>query len=1112
MRKMIMALAAVFLFSTMAITEAAALPSQEEPAHNGYLVRLRDDAPVMITMSDDNMERISGIEGLYWVETEADAQAFMDMGLADYVEPNIILEELDTDVTPNDTLYSQQWTLSTIDYPEFYTLGYDGTEVTVAVIDSGLYIYHEDIEDANISSLSKNFLGDGTDTKTSSTLYYRDQSGHGTFVASQIAATTNNGVGMAGIASNVELMILRCISKSSSTEFTYNNAYDSNSGSVAVVAEAIIYAADNGADVINLSLGTSTNSQTLANAVSYAQSKGVIIVAAVGNNYNTTLYYPAAYDGVIGVGSVSQSGDTLVKSSFSQYNTSVDVTAPGDDVVGLYVNTTSATTNQYATGDGTSYSAPVVAAVIAAGMEKFSELTTETALSLLAVTSTDYGTTGWDSSFGYGVINATAFMNAISDDYGITYELNDGVNDVDAPTTYKMTTATTLPIPTRSGYSFDGWYTDENFSGDAVTVQEVGTLGALETVEVDGVQSYAIADITYYAKWVAESLTTPTSVTVSGFEATAGDDNTYTVTVPKDTVASVDIQVPTGSSVTTTTTNNGWTFTVTAGNSATADYTITVTYSDNKVPTLTEGTASTLTGNANLASLDTKIAIQSYEIDISTWFSDVTTYTTTCDGAGTATIAEGKLTYTPAETDQVGQAVTITVAGANAHFTSSDVVTITITIGRSASTSTISPTTSSYDIYTGGALAVAVQLYSNTFTSLTCSDATLTESDYVTALPTGDDLSDIMTITLQESWLQDLTTGEHIVTFEFSAGSDATLTITVTDTAPLYDVTYYLNVGDTDAYTTVEDIRSGDTLGSLPTSPTKSGYTFVGWYLADGTTRITASTTVTSDLLVYASWSEVTSSTGGGTISGGSSSGGSTSSGSDSGTSDDSGDTAEDVIEDVEETENVTEEIDDDLTDEVEDESDIILEELTVSFTDTSTEDWFYEDVAFVVALNIMNGVGDGSFAPYTTATRGMITTMLHRMEGEPSITSANAFTDVVSGSYYETATIWSQENGIVSGYSDETFAPDDAITREQLATILYRYAQYKGYDTSIVGDLSELDDQDAISDYATTATAWAYGVGLLTGKGEGILDPTGTALRCEIAAILHRFAEAFQS
>lgn len=1134
MRKVLILLAAVLLLPAMSTVPASALTTQEEPTYNGYLVSMNPSAPMMISMSDE-IQEISGIDNLYWVEDEADAQAFIDMGLADYIEPNIILEELDVDTTPNDPLYTQdeQWTLSTIDYSTYYSSGYDGTGVTVAVIDSGLYISHQDIDTTIVSECSKNFLGDGSDAANA--LYSRDQTGHGTFVASQIAATTNNGIGMAGIASDVELMILRCISDSSSAEFTYDSSYDNNSGSVAVVSEAIIYAAEHGADVINLSLGTSTNSQTLANAVSYAQNMGVIIVAAVGNNSDDTLYYPAACEGVIGVGSVTQSNDTLIRSTFSQYNDSVDVTAPGGTVMGIYVNTVEATTNQYATGSGTSYSAPVVAAVIAAAKEKLPELTTENVLSLFAVSSVDYGTAGRDSSFGYGVVNEAALFDAMDKSYDISYVLNDEPDSlasllVDYTNTYIMSETTTLPIPTRTGYSFDGWYTDENFTGDAVTEQAVGTLGALISVTEDSDQYYAIDDITYYAKWIEESLTTPTSVTVSGFEATAGDGDTYTVTIPNDaeavTESSITIEVPSGSSASTPTTtdNTIWSFTVSSGNASTS-YTLIVTDSNYVIPTI--NTEASVTGNAYLASLDEKTAIIPYEVDVSGWFSNGDAYVTIYDGTGTVAITENKLTYTPAETDQVGQAVTITVGGANTDFTSTDVVTITITIGRAVSNSTLSPATDDYDIYTDDDLAVTVTLYNNTFVSLTCSDSTLTASDYVIALPNGDDVSDTMTITLQQSWLQELSTGSHILTFTFSAGDTATLTLTVADSIPIRTVTFYLAEGDSDAYAIMTNVRDGDTLESLPTSPTKSGYTFIGWYLADGTTCITASTTVTSGLTVYASWSEVTSSTSDGTISGGSSSGGSTSggsssggsttSGSDSGTSDDSGDTTdttedviEDAIEDVEETEDVTEEVADDLTDEVADESDIILEELTVSFTDTSTEDWFYDDVAFVISQNIMNGVGDDSFAPYVAATRGMITTMLHRMEGEPATTIDNLFTDVTSGSYYEVATIWSQECGIVNGYDDGSFAPDEDITREQLATILYRYAQYKGYDTESAGALSDFTDEDAVSDYATTATSWAYGIGLLTGKGDGTLDPTGTALRCEIAAILQRFAQAF--
>ena len=116
-------------------------------------------------------------------------------------------------------------------------------------------------------------------------------------------------------------------------------------------------------------------------------------------------------------------------------------------------------------------------------------------------------------------------------------------------------------------------------------------------------------------------------------------------------------------------------------------------------------------------------------------------------------------------------------------------------------------------------------------------------------------------------------------------------------------------------------------------------------------------------------------------------------------------------------------------------------------------DDWFHDDVRYVYENGLMNGVAEGLFGPRLDTTRGMIVTILWRLEMEPAA-GACPFEDVAAGSYYETAIAWAAENGIVDGYSDTRFGPDDAITREQLAAILWRYARYKGYETDAAGDL----------------------------------------------------------
>ena len=180
-------------------------------------------------------------------------------------------------------------------------------------------------------------------------------------------------------------------------------------------------------------------------------------------------------------------------------------------------------------------------------------------------------------------------------------------------------------------------------------------------------------------------------------------------------------------------------------------------------------------------------------------------------------------------------------------------------------------------------------------------------------------------------------------------------------------------------------------------------------------------------------------------------------------------------------------------------------------FTDVSEKDWFYGDVMFVYENGLMLGTSKTLFSPHGTATRGMMATILWRMEGSPAPKGKNSFTDVEAGKWYADAITWTAENGIFAGYGKDKFGPDDPITREQLAAIFYRYADYKGYNLTVKGNLDKFKDADKVTDYAKTAMQWAVGSGLMKGKSGNLLDPQGTATRAEIAAMLHRFIEKYE-
>ena len=179
----------------------------------------------------------------------------------------------------------------------------------------------------------------------------------------------------------------------------------------------------------------------------------------------------------------------------------------------------------------------------------------------------------------------------------------------------------------------------------------------------------------------------------------------------------------------------------------------------------------------------------------------------------------------------------------------------------------------------------------------------------------------------------------------------------------------------------------------------------------------------------------------------------------------------------------------------------------TLPFTDVRETDWFYDDVVFAYENGLFSGTTATTFSPYAPMTRAMLVTVLYRLEGEPAVTGRSGFSDVTIGSYYEAAVTWAADNGIVNGTSAVTFSPSENVTREQMAAILCRYAQYKRYDTAASAGLSAFSDAAAVSTYAEAPLSWAVAEKLVNGT-DGKLLPRASATRAQVAAILHRFVE----
>ena len=240
-----------------------------------------------------------------------------------------------------------------------------------------------------------------------------------------------------------------------------------------------------------------------------------------------------------------------------------------------------------------------------------------------------------------------------------------------------------------------------------------------------------------------------------------------------------------------------------------------------------------------------------------------------------------------------------------------------------------------------------------------------------------------------------------------------------------------------------------------PTAPTKDGYTFDGWYTdKELETAYDFDTKVTKSLTLYAKWAEIEK--------------------------------------------------------EPENDKPVEPENWKNPFTDVSENDWFFESVKYANENGLMGGSTNTVFTPNEPLTRGMLVAILYRAEGEPAANNSIPFGDVDANAYYKDAVIWAQQNGIVNGVTENEFAPNDNITREQIAAIMFRFAKYKGYDVSVGESTNILSytDFDSISEYAISAMQWACGSGLMKGKTESTINPLDFATRAEIAAILQRFIE----
>ena len=290
------------------------------------------------------------------------------------------------------------------------------------------------------------------------------------------------------------------------------------------------------------------------------------------------------------------------------------------------------------------------------------------------------------------------------------------------------------------------------------------------------------------------------------------------------------------------------------------------------------------------------------------------------------------------------------------------------------------------------------------------------------------------------------------------SGKTATCTVTVKKKSSGGSVFFWDLKFDTNGGSKIDTVTEWEysTIDLDEYVPEKEGYTFVGWYADKDLDKKIDEVYLTQDTTVYAKWEKI----------------------------------AEEVSEEPDETEE-------------------IKETETISFKDVKESDWFYDAVSYAVENGLMSGMSEDIFAPNTPLTREMLAVVLYNVEGQPESAEANTFTDVKGDMWYTDAILWANENGIVAGYDNGAYGVGDLITREQFATILYRYAQFKGYDTTQGGmAVREFSDYENISDYARPAMAWAVNAGIMGGMDDGTLMPQGKATRAEAATMFMNFCE----
>lgn len=780
---------------------------------------------------------------------------------------------------------------------------------------------------------------------------------------------------------------------------------------------------------------------------------------------------------------------------------------------------------------------------------------TETALEANTFTRTGYTFQNWSTQQNGGdttyndkdnittSADVTLYAQWKANEYTITYNLNGGTAGNNPPTTHTYDTATTLVDPTRTDYTFGGWFTNSDFSGTKVTslgatdYTDNITLYALWTKTIGENGSYAVDEIpaqTYTGAAITPDVVvrnkTSGDIIASSQYSVEYQDNTgagtasVTITKGSDAVTvnftiSQDASPTVEMAAVSVTYGTPYTMTATAKTSAgnaITDGTITIKYYTDENCTTGEATTAptaagtyyakaVLTGTDNYAEASKVAKITITKADFAVTAQG---YDGTYDGEAhsiTVTAESASVTYSTDGTTFSETNPTFTGAGeytvyykvSKANYND---VTGSVAVKIAKATPTISISADKTSLTGSGTVTLTVDtsnLPTGATVSVSCDNTTYnptlgTDGKYTVALPNSDG-----TYTFTVAYAGDdnhnavSDTCSVTVTRRTSGGggggsSSGSSSSTTTETVTNKDGSKTTIVTDKKTGTVTETTKYKD--GSTLVVETKKDGTVTTTETAANGVKVKTvdepredvTATVTIPRSVGTTTVTIPADTTPGTVA---------------------------VDAKTGEIVKLSVPTEDGLTVKLDGSADLVLVDKSKDFTDTRNH-WAEDAIDFATAHGMFGGTSAATFTPDGSMTRGMIAVVLHNFEDNPDHAFTGSFDDVHPDSWYADGIHWMVDNGIAGGYGNGKFGADDKITREQLATFLYRYADVMGYGTSGGASLSGFTDAGSVSGYATEAMQWAVGNGLIGGMGNGTLAPQGNATRAQVATILMRFVE----